>query len=83
MWKCFGFKTMFLYLKIHEKEIYAQRQSILEEIEILRKREAEVKRSSEGNERFVILHRCFYQESDEEGRNKSLVLMSLGLVFQG
>lgn len=41
-------------LKIHEKEIYAQRQSILEEIEILRKREAEVKRASEGNERFAI-----------------------------
>ncbi|XP_056009983.1 centriole and centriolar satellite protein OFD1-like isoform X3 [Ostrea edulis] len=37
--------------EIHEKEIYAQRQSILEEIEILRKREAEVKRASEGNER--------------------------------
>lgn len=36
---------------IHEKEIYAQRQSILEEIEILRKREAEIKRASEANER--------------------------------
>ncbi|XP_062593125.1 centriole and centriolar satellite protein OFD1-like isoform X2 [Saccostrea cucullata] len=37
--------------EIHEKEIYTQRQSILEEIEILRKREAEVKRASETNER--------------------------------
>lgn len=42
-------------MKIHEKEIYSQRQSILEEIEVLRKREAEVKRSSDSNERFTVL----------------------------
>lgn len=37
--------------QIHEKEIYAQRQSILEEIEVIRKRESEVKRESEINTR--------------------------------
>ena len=45
----------FFFMKIHEKEIYSQRQSILEEIEVLRKREAEVKRSSDSNERFTVL----------------------------
>ena len=48
--KCYNF-----FMKIHEKEIYSQRQSILEEIEVLRKREAEVKRSSDSNERFTVL----------------------------
>ena len=47
--------TIFFFMKIHEKEIYSQRQSILEEIEVLRKREAEVKRSSDSNERFTVL----------------------------
>lgn len=45
----------FFFMKMHEKEIYSQRQSILEEIEVLRKREAEVKRSSDSNERFTVL----------------------------
>lgn len=38
---------------MHDREIYTQRQSLLDEIEILRKREAEIKREDETNHRFV------------------------------
>lgn len=39
---------------MHDREIYTQRQSLLDEIEILRKREAEIKREDEMNRRYFI-----------------------------
>jgi hypothetical protein len=44
----------YMYIQMQEKEIYNQRQSILEEIEAVRQREASIKRETEVFGRYTL-----------------------------
>ncbi|GFR77716.1 oral-facial-digital syndrome 1 protein [Elysia marginata] len=58
--------------EIQERETFAQRQTILEEIEAVRQREAEVKREAEVNEREKKLAEKRVKDKEEEIRRREL-----------
>ncbi|CAG2221940.1 unnamed protein product [Mytilus edulis] len=55
---------------MHDREIYTQRQSLLDEIEILRKREAEIKREDETNHREAKLNEDRVKTKEEGIRHR-------------
>lgn len=58
--------------EIQERETFAQRQTILEEIEAVRQREAEVKREAEVNEREKKLAEKRVKDKEEDLRRREL-----------
>ncbi|RUS79294.1 hypothetical protein EGW08_012949 [Elysia chlorotica] len=58
--------------EIQERETYAQRQTILEEIEAVRQREAEVKREAEVNEREKKLTERRVKDKEDDLRRREL-----------
>lgn len=67
---------------MHDREIYAQRQSLLDEIEILRKREAEIKREDEMNRREAKLNEERVKAKDEGIRHREQQVKKMEIEYE-
>ncbi|KAK3610643.1 hypothetical protein CHS0354_028023 [Potamilus streckersoni] len=68
--------------EIQEKEIYNQRQSILEEIEAVHMREAQVKREAEVNQREQIVEKERLKAKEEEIKRRELQVTRMEVEFE-
>ncbi|KAL3879106.1 hypothetical protein ACJMK2_031419 [Sinanodonta woodiana] len=68
--------------EIQEKEIYNQRQSILEEINAVHMREAQVKRDSEVNQRQQIIEKERLKAKEEEIKRRELQVTRMEAEFE-
>ena len=67
---------------MHDREIYTQRQSLLDEIEIVRKREAEIKREDEMNHREAKLNEDRVKAKEEAVRHRDQEVRKMEIEYE-